>query len=71
MAKSKGSTAKSTKKGVGKSGFVVGRGSFSKISAVEGIRLTGAMKKRAASAAQKGLTAEEFRQTIVRSYRKA
>jgi hypothetical protein len=71
MAKSKGSTAKGAKKRAARSGFVVGRASFSKISAVEGIRLTGAMKTRAATAARKGLTAEEYRQMIVRSYRKA
>ena len=43
---------------------------FGKISAVEGIRLTQAMEKRAADAALKGLTAEEYRRAIVRSYRK-
>jgi hypothetical protein len=51
-------------------GFVVGRASFTKISAVEGIRLKPAMKKRAAEATTKGLSAEEYRRTIVRSYRK-
>jgi hypothetical protein len=40
------------------------------ISAVEGIRLKPAMKKRAAEAASKGLSAEEYRRTILRSYRK-
>jgi len=54
-----------------KAGFVIGRDSFCNISAVEGIRLTPAMKKRAAGAERKGLSAEEFRRTIVRSYRKA
>jgi hypothetical protein len=53
-----------------KVGFVVGRSSFAKISAVEGIRMKPAMKKRAADAASKGLSAEEYRRTIVRSYRK-
>jgi hypothetical protein len=52
-----------------KVGFVVGRSSFAKISAVEGIRMKPAMKKRAADAASKGLSAEEYRRTIVRSYR--
>jgi hypothetical protein len=51
-------------------GFVIGRDSFAKISAVEGIRLTPAMKKRATDAERKGLSAEEYCQTIVRSYRK-
>jgi hypothetical protein len=54
-----------------RSGFVIGRDSFGKISAVEGIRLTPAMKKRASDAERRGLSAEEYRQTIVRSYRKA
>ena len=54
-----------------KKGFVIGRASFGKISAVEGVRLTPAMKKRAADAEREGLSAEEFRRTIVRSYRKA
>ena len=53
-----------------KTSFVIGHASFTKISAVEGIRLKPAMKKRATEAAAKGLTAEEYRGTIVRSYRK-
>jgi hypothetical protein len=66
MPKTKPSGTKVRKK----SGFVIGRDSFGKISAVEGIRLTPAMKKRATDAERKGLSAEEYRQTIVRSYRK-
>lgn len=54
-----------------KRSFVIGRGGFGKISAVEGIRLTPAMKKRAADAEREGLSAEEYRRAIVRSYRKA
>ena len=65
MPKQKRSTAKSVKVG-----FVIGRASFAKISAVEGIRLKPAMKKRATEAATQGLSAEEYRRTIVRSYRK-
>jgi len=65
MPKRKRSTAKSAKVG-----FVIGRASFAKISAVEGIRLKPAMKKRATEAATKGLSAEEYRLMIVRSYRK-
>src|SRR3954447_23855869 len=53
-----------------KTGFVVGAADFAKISAVEGIRLSPAMKKRAAEAGSKGLTAEETRKMIIRSYRK-
>jgi hypothetical protein len=65
MPKQKRRTGKSAKVG-----FVVGQAGFTKISAVEGIRLKPAMQKRAAEAASKGLSAEEYRRTIVRSYRK-
>jgi hypothetical protein len=50
--------------------FVLGSDRFAKISEVEGIRLTTAMKKRASEAQIKGLSAEEYRRTIIRSYRK-
>jgi hypothetical protein len=60
----------STKKG-GKTGFVIGRASFKKISAVEGIQLKPAMEKRAAEARSKGLSAEEYRKVILRTHRKA
>jgi hypothetical protein len=66
MAKQKKPTAKSTKTGR----FVVGSADFGKISAVEGIRMTAAMKKRASDAHARGLSAEEYRRTIIRSYRK-
>ena len=66
MPKQKRSTGKSSK-----TGFILDRDSFMKISAVEGIRLKPAMEKRAAEAASKGLSAEEYRKAIVRSYRKA
>jgi hypothetical protein len=66
MSKRKKTAAKDAKLG----GFVVGRARFAKISAVEGIRLTPAMEKRASEAGPKGLAAEEYRRTIVRSYRK-
>jgi hypothetical protein len=49
---------------------VIGNAKFGKISAVEGIRMTAAMKKRAVNARAKGLTAEEHRREIIRSYRK-
>jgi len=65
MPKQKRSTGKSAK-----AGFVIGQAGFAKISAVEGIRLKPAMKKRTAEAATKGLSAEEYRRTIVRRYRK-
>jgi hypothetical protein len=63
MAKQKDISGKS-----GKTGFVVGAANFAKISAVEGIRLSPAMKKRAAEASSKGLTAEETRRAIIRAY---
>ena len=66
MPKQKRPTGKSSK-----AGFIVGRASFTKISAVEGIRLKPAMKKRAAQATSNGLSAEEYRKVIVRAYRKA
>jgi hypothetical protein len=66
MAKPKQSGTKVKKKG-----FVIGRAGFGKISAVEGIRLTTTMKKRATDAEREGLSAEEYRRVIVRSYRKA
>jgi hypothetical protein len=66
MAKQKKTAAKRTKVG----GFVVGRARFAKISAVEGIELTELMEQRALEAGRKGLTADEYRRAIVRSYRK-
>lgn len=66
MAKQKKPVAKRAKTGR----FVIGSAGFGKISAVEGIRLTAAMKRRADDARAKGLTEEEYRRTIVRSYRK-
>lgn len=55
----------------GKSGrFVLGGDRFAKISEVEGIKLTPAMKKRASDARSKGLTAEEYRRAVIRSHRK-
>jgi hypothetical protein len=65
MPKQKRAKGKGTK-----TGFVVGAAGFAKISAVEGIRLSPAMKKRAAEAGSKGLTAEETRRAIIRTYRK-
>lgn len=50
--------------------FVLGSDRFAKISEVEGIKLTPAMKKRASNALSKGLTAEEYRRAIIRSYSK-
>jgi hypothetical protein len=66
MAKENKSIAKTAKTGR----FVIGRDGFGKISAVEGIEMTAAMKKRASDARAKGLTAEEYRRTIIGSHRK-
>jgi hypothetical protein len=56
-------------KGAKASQFVLGSDHFAKISEVEGIRLTTAMKQRASEAQIKDLSAEEYRRTIIRSYR--
>jgi len=66
MPKQKRTTGKSSK-----SDFIVGRPNFTKISAVEGVQLKPAMEKRAAEAASRGLSAEEYRKVILRTYRKA
>lgn len=65
MAKQK-NIARSSKTGQ----FVLGSDRFAKISEVEGIKLRAAMKKRASDAQSKGLTAEEYRRSIIRSHRK-
>lgn len=66
MAKQRKPVAKGAKVG----SLVVGRAGFAKISAVEGIHLTQAMEERHLEAGRKGLTPEEYRRTIERSYRK-
>jgi hypothetical protein len=50
--------------------FVLGSDRFAKISEVEGIRLTTEMKKRASEARNKGLSAVEYRRSIIRSHQK-
>jgi hypothetical protein len=50
--------------------YLLGRDRFAKISEVEGIRLTPAMKRRASEAQTKGLSAEEYRRAIIRNHRK-
>jgi hypothetical protein len=66
MAKHGKSVGQRTKSGR----FVIGRTAFAKISAVEGISLTDAMKKRADEKRSNGLTTEEHRRAIIRSHRK-
>jgi len=63
-------TKKNVTRGTKSGRFVLGSDRFAKISEVEGIRLTPAMKKRASDAQSKGLTAEEYRRMIIRSHRK-
>lgn len=52
------------------SGFVIGRARFEKISAVEGIKLSSDMKKRAQEFDRRGLSAEERRKAIISKHRK-
>jgi hypothetical protein len=50
--------------------FVIGRERFAQISAVEGIKPTAAMKRRAAEFERQGLSPAERRQEIIKVYRK-
>jgi hypothetical protein len=50
--------------------YVIGSAGFAKISAVEGIHLSDAMKELAAVKRAKRLTADEYRRTIIASHRK-
>jgi hypothetical protein len=50
--------------------FVLGRERFALISAVEGIKPTAAMKKRAAEFERRGLSPAERRREIIKVYRK-
>ena len=49
--------------------FVLGRERFAKISAVEGISRTQAMKERDKEFDRQGLTVEERRRVLIRTYR--
>jgi len=60
----------SSKKKSASAKFVLGRAAFAKISAVEGIMLTPAMKKRAKEFERRGLTSAERRREILKVYRK-
>uniref|UniRef100_Q07TS7 Uncharacterized protein n=1 Tax=Rhodopseudomonas palustris (strain BisA53) TaxID=316055 RepID=Q07TS7_RHOP5 len=51
--------------------FVIGRDRFEQISAVEGIKVTAAMKKREAEFDRDGLTAEQRRRSIIDAHRKS
>lgn len=61
----------STKTGGVAAKIVVGRERFAKISAVEGIVPSTAMKARAARFDQQGLSAAERRREIVKAFKKS
>ncbi|UVO30254.1 hypothetical protein [Bradyrhizobium arachidis] len=50
---------------------VIGRERFANISAVEGIKPSGAMKKRVAQFDRDGLSAAERRREIIKAYKKS
>ena len=51
--------------------FVLGRERFAQISAVEGIKPTAAMKRRAAEFERQGLSPAERRREIIKVYSKS
>jgi len=51
--------------------LVIGRERFAKISAVEGIKPSSAMKKRVAQFDRDGLSAAERRREIIKAYKKS
>jgi hypothetical protein len=51
-------------------GMTIGRERFAKISAVEGITLTPAMKRRVAQFDRQGLSATQRRRAIIAAHRK-
>ena len=61
---------KTTAKNDRNAGFVLGRERFAKIGTVEGIELSGAMKKRIRDSDRKGLSAEARREAIIRAHSK-
>lgn len=58
------------KKSPGKTGFVLGRSRFEKISAVEGIRTSAASREMFADFDRRGLSDEERRAAISRKHLK-
>jgi len=50
-------------------GFLLGAKRFEKISAVEGIKLSDAMRQRARESERQGLSAEQRREQIKSAYR--
>lgn len=51
--------------------FVIGRERFAQISAVEGITLSGEMKKRSDRFDREGLSPAQRRKEIIKAYKKA
>ncbi len=51
-------------------GFVLGRAAYARISAVEGIRLTGEMEQDLREFDEKGLSSSERRKIILEKYAK-
>jgi hypothetical protein len=70
MSMRKTTAGKKTVTASAKGEFVIGRAKFAKISAVEGIRASSSMKKRAAQFDRKGLSSEERRKAIIRAHTK-
>lgn len=62
---------KSIKRSAETGAFVLGAARFEKISAVEGIKLKPAIKKRVPIANTAKSTPEEYRKSILRAYKKA
>jgi hypothetical protein len=60
----------STARRAPKATLIIGRERFAAISAVEGIKLTPEMERRAAELDRKGLSAEERIRAIVAAHRK-
>lgn len=54
--------------GRSRGGYVIGRGPFTKISAIEGIAPTPEAKNRAREFDRKGLSPEERRRAIIKAY---
>ncbi|MDO8878778.1 MAG: hypothetical protein Q8M24_02820 [Pseudolabrys sp.] len=70
MKKKIASSPKRVKPAAQKTGWAIGHARFAKISAVEGIVFTPAMKARQAALDRAGATAEERREAIMKSYKR-
>lgn len=70
MTKKISSSPKRAKAASKKSGWAIGHARFAKISAVEGIVFTPAMKARKSELDRVGASAEERRQAITKAYKR-